>query len=234
MRFFSGFAHYIGVIHEVRLAALVAGAVFGASASSDGDSTAIVAAAASDPLILQVQVVEGDGMIYAPGTRAVKGITVRVTDEVGRPVSAAAVGFRLPDDGATGVFQNNSKSEIAATSADGRASVWGMRWGKVAGAVTIRITAAKGATRAGTLATQMISTDSTAVGGQMISANPKAGTVRMGGGGKKWMWFGLAAGAAGGGLAAYEMTKNGSSSSAAAATAVNTSISTPQITIGPR
>ena len=229
MRFFPCFAHYISVKREVLVAAFLVGAGYGAE-------SAIVASSSSDPLILQVQVVEGDGMIYAPGTRAVKGITVRVTDEVGRPVSAAAVSFRLPDDGATGVFQNNSKAEIAATTADGRASIWGMRWGKVAGTVTIRITAAKGATRAGTLATQIISTDASAVGGQLISANPKAGKIHMGGaGGKKWMWFGLAAaGAAGGGLAAYEMTKNGSSSgSAAAATAVNTSISTPQITIGP-
>ena len=224
MRFFSRFTHYICVRREVWFF-LFAGALLLRGADSP------IAVAASDPLILQVQVVDGDGLIYAPGTRAVKGITVRVTDEVGRPVSAAAVSFRLPEDGATGVFQNNSKTEIAATAADGRASVWGMRWGKVTGAVSIRITAAKGATRAGTLATQVISADAGMVG-QTISSNPKAYKQHMGGGGKKWLWFGLAAaGAAGGGLA-YGMTKNGASS-AAAATAVNTTISSPQITIGP-
>ena len=200
----------------------------GADAAPPGSAAVI---ALSDPLILQVQVVEGDGLAYAPGTRAVKGITVRVTDEVGRPVAAAAVSFRLPDDGPTGVFQNNSKTEIAATSADGRASVWGMRWGKLTGSVSIRITAAKGATRAGTIATQIISLDAT---GAMTSNNRRAYKSRGGGGGgKKWLWLGLAAaGAAGGGLVAYEMAKNGSSSSAAA-TAVNTSISSPQVTIGP-
>ena len=189
----------------------------------------------ADPLILQVQVVEGEGLIYGPGARAVKGITVRVTDEVGRPVAGAAVSFRLPEDGATGVFQNNSRTEIGATTADGRAAVWGMRWGKVTGAVTIRITAAKGATRAGTLATQVISAEAPAGGtGPVLSAgHGKAYKTRGGGGSKKWLWVGLtAAGAAGGGLAYYEMTKTGSSTTAAA-TAVNTTISAPTVSIGP-
>ena len=160
---------------------------------------------------------------------------IQMTDNHASPAlwlsAAAAVSFRLPDDGATGVFQNNSKTEIAATSADGRASVWGMRWGKVTGSVSIRITAAKGATRAGTIATQIISLDATG-GGPSISSNRRAEKVHIGGGSKKWLWIAVA-GAAGGGLAAYEMTKNGSSASAAAATAVNTTISSPQVTIGP-
>ena len=226
MRIFPRFTHYICVRREVWFFCLASAFLKAAEADS---ATSAAAIALSDPLILQVQVVEGDGLTYAPGTRAVKGITVRVTDEVGRPVAAAAVSFRLPDDGPTGVFQNNSKTEIAATSADGRASVWGMRWGKVTGSVTIRITAAKGATRAGTLATQLISME--AGGGLAISGNSKVYKSHGGGGSKKWLWIAVA-GAAGGGLAAYEMTKNGSSSSAAA-TAVNTSISPPQVTIGP-
>ena len=225
MRIFPGLSHYIDVRCQAWFflfsCTLLAGA--------EGTGAAVIGVA--DPLILQVQVVEGDGLAYPPGSRAVKGITVRVTDEVGRPVAAAAVSFRLPDDGPTGVFQNNSKTEIAATSADGRASVWGMLWGKAAGSVSIRITAAKGATRAGTIATQIISLDVT---GPTMSANQQR-TLRNrgGGGGKKWLWVGLAAaGAAGGGFAAYEMTKAGSSSTAAA-TAVNTTISSPQVTIGP-
>lgn len=227
MRFFPSFAHYIGVRCEVWFLVLASGALlWGAEANPATNSSAAIAL--SDPLILQVQVVEGDGLTYGPGTRSVKGITVRVTDEVGRPVAAAAVSFRLPDDGATGMFQNNSKTEIAATAADGRATVWGMRWGKITGPVTIRITAAKGAMRAGTLATQLISVD---LGAGLVSSN-KAYKERRVGGGKKWLWIGLAAGA-GGGLAAYELTRNGASSGAAAATAGNTTISAPQVTLGP-
>jgi hypothetical protein len=200
-----------------------------AAAESEPATTATAAIAVADPLILQVQVVEGEGLAYAPGSRSVKGITVRVTDEVGRPVAAAAVSFRLPDDGATGEFQSNSKTEIAATAADGRASVWGMRWGKTVGTVTIRITAAKGATRAGTTATQVISLTAT---GPMISDNRHAYKNHGGGGSKKWMWIALGgAGAAGGGFVAYEMIKSKSSSAAAVTNGVT--INAPQVTVGP-
>lgn len=196
-----------------------------------GNSAAVIAT--SDPLILQVQVVEGDGMAYPPGSRAVKGITVRVTDEVGRPVAGAAVSFKLPEEGPGGVFQNNTKTELAATQADGRATVWGMRWGKAAGAVTIRITAAKGATRAGTTARQIISEG---VAGPVMTAPRQARLSRGGGGSKKWLWMGLAAaGAAGGGFAAYEMMKSGSgSASSASPSAAGVSVGSPQVTVGPR
>jgi hypothetical protein len=212
----------------VRPYILFAGTIcFGAVDSAPATVTA------ADPLILQVQVVEGEGLAYPPGSRAVKGITVRVTDEVGRPVSAAAVSFRLPEDGATGVFQNNSKTEMAATSADGRATVWGMRWGKQTGTVSIRVTAAKGATRAGTIATQIISTS---LLGPTISDSGRAYKSQFRGGvSKKWLWFGIAAaGAAGGGFAAYEVMKGGSSSSGAgAASTTGTSISGPTVVVGP-
>jgi hypothetical protein len=174
-----------------------------------------------------VQVVEGDGLKYAPGSRAVKGITVQVTDEVGRPVSGAAVSFRLPEDGATGVFQNNTKTEIAATASDGRASVWGMRWGKTPGSVTIRITAAKGQTRAGTVAAQVITESIT---GAQVSGNPKVYSAR---GGHKWLWFGLAAGLAGGGVAAYEVLHNGGGSSSSTVTTPGVSVGPPVVSVGP-
>jgi hypothetical protein len=201
-----------------------------AGPAADSPSAA-AAIATSDPLILQVQVVEGEGLAYAPGSRSVKGITVRVTDEVGRPVAGAAVSFRLPEDGATGVFQNNSKTEIAATSADGRATVWGMRWSKTIGTVNIRITAAKGATRAGTTATQIISVEAT---GQVISDNRRAYKSHGGGGGKKWLWIAVGgAAAAGGGFVAYEELKGKSSSTGTAAVTNGVSISPPQVTVGP-
>lgn len=230
MRFFPLQAHYICVRRDLCffLFTITLSIGYGA-ADPEAGAKAIVS---SDPLILQVQVVEGEGLTYAPQTRAVKGITVRVTDEVGRPVAGAAVSFRLPEEGASGTFQNNSKTEIAATTADGRASVWGMRWGKTAGAVTVRITAAKGATRAGTIATQLISTDSSA--GPTIANNRRAYQSRGGGGSKKWLWYGLAAaGAAGGGFAAYEMMKGSSTASAGAISASGTTISAPTVSVGP-
>jgi hypothetical protein len=229
VRIFPGLAHYICVRPGFCFFFLVAAMALASSDSEPATNSSTVIAV-SDPLILQVQVVEGDGLAYAPGSRSVKGITVRVTDEVGRPVAAAAVSFRLPEEGATGFFQNNSKTEIAATAADGRASVWGMRWGKTVGTVTIRITAAKGATRAGTTATQVISLNAT--GGPTISDNRRAYKSHGGGGSKKWLWIALGgAGAAGGGFVAYEMIKNKSSSTAAVTNGVT--INAPQVSVGP-
>jgi hypothetical protein len=97
---------------------------------------------------IQVRVTEGDGLAYPAGSRATRGITVQVVDETGRPVDGAIVGFRLPDDGPGGIFATGAKTEIATTRADGRASVWGMRWNRASGPFEIHITAAKGQTRA--------------------------------------------------------------------------------------
>jgi hypothetical protein len=229
VRILARLAHYIGVRRGFWFFILAATALAG-SDDSEAAAKATTPIAASDPLILQVQVVEGEGLSYPPGSRSVKGITVRVTNEVGRPVAGAAVSFRLPEDGATGTFQNKSKTEIAATSADGRASVWGMQWGKTVGTLTIRITAAKGATRAGTTATQVISLDAN---GQTISDNRKAYKSHGGGGmSKKWIWIAAGgAGAAGGGLLAYEMLKSKSPSTNTVTNGVL--INPPQVTVGP-
>ncbi|HLH37621.1 MAG TPA: hypothetical protein VKX39_00620 [Bryobacteraceae bacterium] len=145
-----------------------------------------------DPALLQVRVVEGDGAVYPIGARATRGITVSVTDEIGRPVEGATVSFRLPDEGPGGTFSSGSRTEIATTRADGRAGVWGMQWNRTAGSFEIRITAVKGKTRAGTV-TQQFLTDSPA------ARNLRAGLSR----GHKWVWISLAvAGAAAGGIAA--------------------------------
>ena len=48
-------------------------------------------AAQSDPAILLIRIVEGEGAVYPIGSRATRGVTVQVTDETGRPVDRAAV-----------------------------------------------------------------------------------------------------------------------------------------------
>lgn len=154
---------------------------------------AMVQGYAQDPAILQVRAVEGDGAVYSIGARATRGITVLVTDETGKPVDGATVSFRLPDDGPTGVFASGSRTEIATTHADGRATVWGMQWNHTAGSFEIRITAIKGQTRAGTVTQQFLTNSPEA------SHNAPTGFRR----GHKWLWITLAvAGAAAGGVAA--------------------------------
>ncbi len=108
-------------------------------------------AAQSDPDILLIRIVEGEGAVYPIGSRATRGVTVQVTDETGKPVDSASVVFRLPDDGPTGTFSSGNKTDVVATGADGRANVWGMQWNRVTGPLEVRITAAKGQARAGTV-----------------------------------------------------------------------------------
>jgi hypothetical protein len=164
-------------------------------------------------------VVEGDGVTYALGSRATRGITVEVTDETGRPIDGATVSFRLPEGGPSGAFASGAKTEIATTRSDGRASAWGMQWNRSAGLMEIRITASKGQTRAGIVCSQY------------LSASADAGTRshKLSGGGHKWVWIALGvAGAAG--AAVFGAAVVGKSSSSPAAAAVQ--IGAPTIILG--
>ncbi len=169
-----------------------------------------------DPAILQVRVVEGEGTVYGLGSRATRGITVQVTDETGKPIDGVTVNFRLPDDGASGLFAGGGRSEIAVTRPDGRAGVWGMQWNRTAGPMEVKITAVKGQTRAGTVCQEYLSET-------VSKATPDS---RIGPGNHhKWVWIALAvAGAAGAGVAAV-----GLSGKPAAAT---TTTSSAGVTIG--
>jgi len=102
-------------------------------------------------------VLEGEGAVYGAASRATRGITVQVTDETGQPVESAAVSFRLPDDGPGGTFSSGLRTEIVTTKADGRATVWGMKWNHATGAFEVRVTAAKGQARAGIVVSQFLS-----------------------------------------------------------------------------
>jgi len=115
------------------------------------------AIAGSDPVTLAIRIVEGDDAVYATGSRATRGLSVLITDETGHPVEGAIVSFVLPASGPGGLFSTGSLTEIATTHTDGRAAVWGMRWNHTAGSFEIRITAAKGAVRAGTASAQTLS-----------------------------------------------------------------------------
>jgi len=187
-----------------------------------------VVVAVVSPLILQIRIVEGEGESYAAGSRAVKGITVEITDEAGHPVTGAAVSFRLPEDGASGVFQNGTRTEIASTGASGRATVWGMKWNKVTGPVVVRVTAAKGETRAGALVKQSVVEPSQIAG--PANTNRRIRVRR----GSKWVWIStIAAAAAGGGLAfGARGTGGGASNGASTAGAGSVTIGNPVITVG--
>jgi hypothetical protein len=181
-----------------------------------------VMAKAQGPAILQIKVVEGEGAVYGVGSRATRGVAIQVTDETGRPVEGASVSFRLPDDGPSGSFATGSKTEIAVTKADGRANAWGMQWNRTAGLVEIRVTAAKGSTRAGIVCAQYLTESAEAASAG--SARPK-----ISGGSHKWLWIAVVtAGAAGGALAAGAIASKSSTSTAPA----GVQIGTPTIILG--
>ena len=107
-------------------------------------------------VIIQLRVLEGEGAVYAIGSRATRGLTVQVTDESGKPVEGATVSFTLPIAGPGGTFKSGLRTEVLATQADGKAAIWGMQWNRLPGPFEIKITASKGQARAGIVSTQYL------------------------------------------------------------------------------
>lgn len=183
--------------------------------------------AASDSALLQLQVIEGAGAIQTAGSKAARPLTVQVTDETGQPVAGAAVSFRMPDQEVTGTFKAGMKSEVVTTGRDGMASAWGIHWGRFPGELKIRVLAAKGPARAGTVITLRLQESSARSGS--VSPSRLAIAPRPSG---RWRWIALSAGAAGAGVAAMTLSKGGQSGSPSAnATVPAVQIGAPRITV---
>ncbi|MCX6623559.1 MAG: hypothetical protein NTY38_21340 [Acidobacteria bacterium] len=177
----------------------------------------------SDPALLQIRVVEGEGELHPCGGRAPRGLVVQITDETGKPVENATVSFRLPDEGPSGTFASGLRSEVVSTTPDGRATVWGMMWNRTPGRVDVRITASRGQARAGSLAGIFLS--------DKIPAKAVVQPAARGGRGRLLLYALVAgAGAAVGGAVAL---RGGKSSPAAAATVAEAiQIGSPSISVG--
>jgi len=179
--------------------------------------------AGDNPAILQIRVIEGEGVAYPLGGRATKGVTVQVTNETGRPIEGASVSFRLPDEGPSGTFASGSRIEIATTKADGRALAWGMQWNRTEGSFEIRITAVKGQARAGTVCAVYLSKLND------DSSLPLAAKTSIH---HKWLWITLAV-VGGAGLAfAVAALAGKSATTPVGPAATPTSIGSPTIFIG--
>ena len=109
----------------------------------------LVCPAIAQVAILQIQFIEGEGAVHAPGSRSARPLTVEVTDETGRPVPGAAVSFHLPDEGPGGAFANGLRTEVAVTDAQGRVSLHGLQVNRMPGRFQIRVVANKEQARAG-------------------------------------------------------------------------------------
>jgi hypothetical protein len=175
-------------------------------------------------VIVQLKVLEGEGTVYHTGTRATRGLTVLVTDEAGKPVVNAAVSFRLPEEGASGVFSSGLRTEVITTGPDGRATVWGMQWNKTAGPVEIRITAVKDQARAGLISTQYLS-DSVApkAGGEGVFSASHKGRAK---------WILIAAGVGGAAAGVLFARSRSTSSGLSSVSSTGIMIGSPSINIG--
>ena len=122
--------------------------------------------------ILQIQVLEGEGGIYAPGERSPRPLVVEVTDETGRPVPGAAVSFHLPEEGPSGTFANGLRDDVVITDDRGRATLRSMQFNRTPGRFQIRIIASKEQVTAGIVSLQYI-------------VDPAAGGVAAGAGSAK-------------------------------------------------
>ncbi len=181
--------------------------------------------AAADAAILQIQILEGEGAVHIAGSKSSRPLVVQIVDEVGRPVPGVAVGFRLPEQEPSGLFSGGLKTDIQATSADGRVAVWGIQWGRQTGPVRLRITAAKGEVRAGTICS-------------IYLAEPAATVVKMRGRrpslraglGSRWLTATLAAATAT--AAGVALRSRGGKTAAEPAAATLLQIGPPSITVG--
>ncbi|MBI4909988.1 MAG: hypothetical protein HY820_40590 [Acidobacteria bacterium] len=127
-------------------------------------------------------IVEGADAVHKTGTVAYRGVTVEVR-EGSKSAANALVTFVLPETAPTGVFPSGQRTETTRTDAQGKASVWGIRWGAFAGPVAMTITARSGESSAGTMATlrldgpRMAPSPSTAVASFEVNAPPPSTPV---------------------------------------------------------
>ena len=200
-------------------------------------------AAHGETIILQLQILEGEGAVFAASGRALKPVTVRVTDETGAPMAGAAVSFRLPEEGVTGVFQNGLKTDMALSGPDGRAVAPNIVWGPLAGPARLRVTAALDAARAGVLVPVFVAAaGNVVVAGASTAAamEPRQGldpapTPKLKSR-RRWLkWVVVAGGIGAGALAMFTMRHGRSgSSTTTTATGAAISIGQPSISVGGR
>jgi hypothetical protein len=169
---------------------------------------------------LRIQVVEGVGAVVPSGAVSARRLVVEVTDG-GRAAAGVAVTFRLPEEGVSGRFSSGFQSEMVLTGADGRAAVYGIRWGETAGRLEVRVSAVREGRRGEALIPVEVSATAKESRADRASGEKVKGP---GSGGKKWL---ILAGVAGG--AAVGLLAAGGGKSTAPAAVVQPAVVTPTV-----
>lgn len=177
---------------------------------------------------IQITVQEGAGAVVPRSALSSRSFVVLVSTADGRPLPHATVNFRLPAEGATGVFSSGFRSEALLTDDRGLAHVRGIVWGAEPGKLLMRVSASYDGQRAE--AEIPIEISATAA---PSSADRRAMAVPGHSSAKRWVILATAAGGAVAGIAlAGGRSSAPGGAVAAASTAVSPTIGAPSITIG--
>lgn len=105
------------------------------------------------PAMLNIVIVEGEGVINNVRQRVAREPIVQVEDENRKPVGGALVTFLLPGNGASGSFTNGANTLTVVTGPDGRATATGLKANNVKGQYQMRVSVSyKGLTASKALA----------------------------------------------------------------------------------
>src|SRR5436309_9346525 len=110
--------------------------------------------AQAPPVSLQITILEGEDAMNNIRQRTARERIVQVEDENHKPVAGAAVVFLLPNQGASGVFANGSRTLTVMTDNQGRAVAHGFHPNGVQGKLQMRVSASYQGKTANTTITQ--------------------------------------------------------------------------------
>ena len=95
----------------------------------------------AEPMKLNIVILDGEGAVNNIRQRVARESIVQVEDENHKPVAGAAVIFFLPEQGASGVFPNGTRSLTMVTDQSGKAVARGIRPNQISGDMQIRVNA---------------------------------------------------------------------------------------------
>jgi hypothetical protein len=186
---------------------------------------ALAGTATAQVAVLQIQILEGEGGVHAPGARLARPLMLAVTDETGRPVAGAAVSFNLPEDGPSGAFASGLRTDVATTDQLGRAALRSIQLNRIAGRFQIRIIASKEQARAGTVSFQYIADPGS---GAAAAGSATAHPASRG----RAKWIAIAAVIGAGAAAGVVASRSGKSASPNVAALPTLTIGSPSLTVG--
>jgi hypothetical protein len=186
---------------------------------------ALAGTATAQVAVLQIQILEGEGGVHAPGARLARPLMLAVTDETGHPVAGAAVSFNLPEDGPSGAFASGLRTDVATTDQLGRATLRSIQLNRIAGRFQIRIIASKEQARAGTVSFQYIADPGS---GAAAAGSARAHSASRGRG----KWIAIVALVGAGAAAGVVASRSGKSAPPNVAALPTLTIGSPSLTVG--